>query len=70
MADADQEAIQFPEHWIPLLGKHIPNVHLKEYSKAGNDFTIESFRPLLDGTTKISPWKPSGSPEGRFGRIS
>jgi hexulose-6-phosphate isomerase len=42
---------QFPEHWIPLLGKRIQNVHLKEYSKKGTDFTIESFRPLLDGTT-------------------
>jgi len=42
---------QYPEHWIPLLGKRIRNVHLKEYSKRGTDFTIESFRPLLDGTT-------------------
>jgi hexulose-6-phosphate isomerase len=42
---------QFPEHWIPLLGRRIRNVHLKEYSKRGTDFTIESFRPLLDGTT-------------------
>ncbi len=42
---------QFPEHWIPMLGKRIGNIHLKEYSKKGTDFTIESFRPLLDGTT-------------------
>jgi len=42
---------QFPEHWIPLLGSRIQNVHLKEYSKKGTDFSIESFRPLLDGTT-------------------
>jgi hexulose-6-phosphate isomerase len=42
---------QFPEHWIPLLGTRIRNVHLKEYSKRGTDFTIEGFRPLLDGTT-------------------
>ena len=43
---------QFPEHWIPELGKRIRNVHLKEYSKqAGNGFTLEDFRPLLDGTT-------------------
>ena len=43
---------QFPEHWIRILGKRIKNVHLKEYSKrAGTDFTLESFRPLLDGTT-------------------
>jgi len=42
---------QFPEHWIPILGKRIRNVHLKEYSKKGTDFSLESFRPLLDGTT-------------------
>ncbi len=42
---------QFPEHWIPMLGPRIQNVHLKEYSKKGTDFSIESFRPLLDGTT-------------------
>jgi hexulose-6-phosphate isomerase len=43
---------QFPEHWIPLLGKRIRNVHLKEYSKkAGTEFSLESFRPLLNGTT-------------------
>jgi hexulose-6-phosphate isomerase len=42
---------QFPEHWIPLLGTRIRNVHLKEFSKKSTDFTIESFRPLLDGTT-------------------
>lgn len=43
---------QFPEHWIDNCGKRIRNVHLKEYSKqAGTAFTLESFRPLLDGTT-------------------
>ncbi len=43
---------QFPEHWIDLCGKRIRNVHLKEYSKvAGTEFKLESFRPLLDGTT-------------------
>lgn len=42
---------QFPEHWIPLLGKRIRNVHLKEYSKKSTDHSLESFRPLLDGTT-------------------
>lgn len=43
---------QFPEHWIEQCGKRIRNVHLKEYSKkAGTEFTLESFRPLLDGTT-------------------
>jgi hexulose-6-phosphate isomerase len=42
---------QFPEHWIPLLGNRIKNVHLKEYTKKGTDHSLESFRPLLDGTT-------------------
>jgi hexulose-6-phosphate isomerase len=43
---------QFPEHWIAQCGKRIRNVHLKEYSKlAGTEFTLESFRLLLDGTT-------------------
>lgn len=42
---------QFPEHWIPLLGTRIRNVHLKEYTKKGTDHSLEAFRPLLDGTT-------------------
>jgi len=42
---------QYPEHWIPILGKRIKNVHLKEFTKKGTDHSLESFRPLLDGTT-------------------
>ncbi len=42
---------QFPEHWIRILGKRIQNVHLKEFTKKGTDHSLESFRPLLDGTT-------------------
>jgi hexulose-6-phosphate isomerase len=42
---------QFPEHWIRQLGKRIKNVHLKEFTKKGTDYSLESFRPLLDGTT-------------------
>jgi hexulose-6-phosphate isomerase len=42
---------QFPEHWIAILGKRIKNVHLKEFTKKGTDHSLESFRPLLDGTT-------------------
>lgn len=42
---------QFPEHWIRHLGPRIRNTHFKEFSKKGTDFSIESFRPLLDGTT-------------------
>lgn len=41
----------FAEHWIPLLGDRIKNVHLKEYSKHVNEFNLHAFRPLLDGTT-------------------
>lgn len=41
----------FPEHWIPLLGKRIKNVHLKEYTKKVHEFNLHTFRPLLDGTT-------------------
>ncbi len=42
---------QFPEHWITHLGNRIRNVHLKEFTKKGTDYSLESFRPLLDGTT-------------------
>ncbi|HWG46647.1 MAG TPA: sugar phosphate isomerase/epimerase family protein [Gemmataceae bacterium] len=42
---------QFPEHWIPILGPRIKNIHLKEFTKKGTDHSLESFRPLLDGTT-------------------
>ena len=42
---------QFPEHWIPVLGKRIKNVHLKEYTKKVHEFNLHTFRPLLDGTT-------------------
>ncbi len=41
----------FPEYWIPLLGKRIRNIHFKEYSKKVHEFNLQSFRPLLDGTT-------------------
>lgn len=42
---------QHPEHWIPILGTRIANVHFKEFTKKGTDHSLESFRPLLDGTT-------------------
>ena len=42
---------QFPEHWISALGKRIKNTHFKEFSKKGTDYSLEAFRPLLDGTT-------------------
>jgi len=42
---------QHPEHWIPILGQRIRNIHFKEFTKKGTDHSLESFRPLLDGTT-------------------
>lgn len=42
---------QYPEHWIPILGNRIKNIHFKEFTKKGTDHSLESFRPLLDGTT-------------------
>lgn len=42
---------QHPEHWIPLMGKRIRNTHLKEFSKKSTDYSLQTFRPLLDGTT-------------------
>jgi len=42
---------QYPEHWIPILGKRIQNVHLKEYNQRMHEFNLDAFRPLLDGTT-------------------
>jgi hexulose-6-phosphate isomerase len=42
---------QFPEHWIPILGHRIRNTHFKEFSKKSTDHSLETFRPLLDGTT-------------------
>lgn len=42
---------QHPEHWIPVLENRIKNTHFKEFTKKGTDHSLESFRPLLDGTT-------------------
>ncbi|HZT81012.1 MAG TPA: sugar phosphate isomerase/epimerase family protein [Gemmataceae bacterium] len=42
---------QFPEHWVAQLGSRIKNIHFKEWTKKGTDHSLESFRPLLDGTT-------------------
>ncbi|MGC8829854.1 MAG: sugar phosphate isomerase/epimerase family protein [Verrucomicrobiia bacterium] len=41
---------QQPEHWIEILGKRIQNVHLKEFYRKGTDYSLEAFRPLLDGS--------------------
>lgn len=42
---------QFPEHWITDLGRRTKNIHFKEFTKKGTDYSLEAFRPLLDGTT-------------------
>ncbi|MEW6303677.1 MAG: sugar phosphate isomerase/epimerase family protein [Verrucomicrobiota bacterium] len=42
---------QHAEHWIPILGKRTQNIHFKEFTKKGTDYSLETFRPLLDGTT-------------------
>jgi hexulose-6-phosphate isomerase len=42
---------QFPEHWIPILGQRIQNVHLKEWDRRSQGFGLNAFRTLLDGTT-------------------
>jgi len=42
---------QHAEHWASILGKRTKNVHLKEFTKKGTDYSLETFRPLLDGTT-------------------
>lgn len=42
---------QNAEHWVPILGQRIQNIHFKEFTKKGTDHSLESFRTLLDGTT-------------------
>jgi L-ribulose-5-phosphate 3-epimerase len=42
---------QFAEHWVPVMGQRIQNIHFKEFTKKGTDYSLETFRPLLDGTT-------------------
>jgi L-ribulose-5-phosphate 3-epimerase len=42
---------QFPEDWIRRLGSRIQNVHFKEYNKRVQEFNLDAFRLLLDGTT-------------------
>lgn len=42
---------QYPEHWVPVMGSRIKNTHFKEFSKKSTDHSLETFRPLLDGTT-------------------
>lgn len=41
---------QQPEHWIKQIGNRIQNIHFKEFNRKSSDYSLESFRPLLDGT--------------------
>jgi L-ribulose-5-phosphate 3-epimerase len=41
---------QQPEHWVRLLGERTQNIHFKEFNRQGTDYSLETFRPLLDGT--------------------
>ncbi|HVR36673.1 MAG TPA: sugar phosphate isomerase/epimerase family protein, partial [Methylomirabilota bacterium] len=34
---------QHPEHWIPILGQRTKNIHLKEFTKKGTDYSLETF---------------------------
>src|SRR5262245_14985068 len=36
---------QHAEHWVPIMGKRIQNIHFKEFTKKGTDFSLETFRP-------------------------
>jgi hexulose-6-phosphate isomerase len=42
---------QYPHHWVAQLGGRVKNTHFKEFTKKGTDYSLESFRTLLDGTT-------------------
>jgi hexulose-6-phosphate isomerase len=42
---------QFPEDWVPIVGRRIKNIHFKEWDKRTHEFNLHTFRPLLDGTT-------------------
>ncbi len=42
---------QHAEHWVKILENRTKNVHLKEFTKKGTDYSLETFRPLLDGTS-------------------
>ena len=41
---------QFAEHWVPVMGRRIQNIHFKEFTKKGTDYSLETF-PLPVGTT-------------------
>jgi L-ribulose-5-phosphate 3-epimerase len=40
-------ATGYPEHWIPVLGKHIKRVHFKDYRRAVG--SVDGFCDLLSG---------------------
>ena len=45
---------QFPEHWIPILGRRIQNVHFKEYNKR-----IET-NSIWNRSARCSTARPTG----------
>jgi hypothetical protein len=57
----------FPEHWIPILGLRIQNLHLKDFSKEGTDLSFVGFRPLLDRTAE---WLAVMEAYGHAGKLS
>ena len=60
---------QHAEHWVPILGKRTRNIHFKEFTKKGTDYSLETFRPLLDGTTNW-PRGDGGVGPNRLSRVS
>jgi hexulose-6-phosphate isomerase len=61
---------QFAEHWIPILGKRTKNIHFKEFTKKGTDYSLETFRPLLDGTTNWPAVMESLEQQGYEGYVT
>ena len=56
----DIMALQSPEHWIPVLGNRIQNMHLKEFSKEGTDFSLAGSGPSSTArSTGRGSWRHS-----------
>jgi hexulose-6-phosphate isomerase len=49
---------QFPEHWIPILGERIQNVHLKEWDRRSREFACMRSAPCWMA-------RPTGLPSSR-----
>jgi hexulose-6-phosphate isomerase len=46
---------QFPEHWIPILGKRIRNIHFKEYTKERHRLLARELPPALGWDHGLPP---------------